>query len=139
MIIDEPEAHLNPKYQKILVKYLVMAMNKGLKIIITTHSDYILDQLNFMIKLNNISNSEDKNRLMEKWGYDDSSLLNMDDINIYSFRQSENYVFIPENLEINELGIQEDDFVKIVNEFYDESDDITEILLGEYNDKKKSS
>ena len=45
LIIDEPEMNLHPEAQVKLLEILTMAVNRGLKIIITTHSPYITDQL----------------------------------------------------------------------------------------------
>ena len=51
LIIEEIENHLHPKNQLILVKYLVKAINKGLNIILTTHSDFIIEKFNNFIRL----------------------------------------------------------------------------------------
>ncbi len=53
LIIEEIENHLHPENQLILVKYLVKALNQGLNIILTTHSDYILEKFNNLIQLGN--------------------------------------------------------------------------------------
>ena len=67
LIIEEPENHIHPKNQLILVKYLVKAINEGLNIIITTHSDYIVEKFNNFIRLGN-ANDE----IFEKLEYDKS-------------------------------------------------------------------
>ena len=46
LIIDEPELSLHPEAQAKLVEIIVEAVNKGLKIILVTHSPYILEALN---------------------------------------------------------------------------------------------
>uniref|UniRef100_UPI00254C3FF6 AAA family ATPase n=1 Tax=Lactococcus garvieae TaxID=1363 RepID=UPI00254C3FF6 len=45
LIIDEPELNLHPESQKSLAKLLSELVNKGLKIIISTHSDYLIREL----------------------------------------------------------------------------------------------
>lgn len=42
IIIDEPELNLTPKNQKLIAEYLYSLNEKGNKIIISTHSDYII-------------------------------------------------------------------------------------------------
>ncbi len=48
LVIDEPEMHLHPEAQVILAIALAMAVNLGLRVLITTHSPYILDTFNFL-------------------------------------------------------------------------------------------
>jgi predicted ATPase len=45
LIIDEPEMNLHPEAQVKLLEILTMAVNRGLKVLITTHSPYITDHL----------------------------------------------------------------------------------------------
>ncbi len=54
LFIDEPEMNLHPENQRKLVDLLVCLSNIGIKIFITTHSDYILRELNNLIMLANI-------------------------------------------------------------------------------------
>lgn len=46
LIIDEPELSLHPDAQAKLVAILIKAVNKGLKIILVTHSPYIIEAVN---------------------------------------------------------------------------------------------
>ncbi|EAJ0334897.1 hypothetical protein BHR28_01115, partial [Campylobacter lari] len=46
LMIDEPELNLHPKNQILLARLLVLLTNAGIKIFITTHSDYIVRELN---------------------------------------------------------------------------------------------
>jgi predicted ATPase len=41
IIIEEPEAHLHPKVQAMLVKHLVELTKLGVKVVLTSHSNYI--------------------------------------------------------------------------------------------------
>ena len=44
-ILEEPEAHLHPSAQKLIAKVLVRLVDAGVYVLITTHSDIILDQI----------------------------------------------------------------------------------------------
>ncbi|MEE3712252.1 AAA family ATPase [Campylobacter devanensis] len=61
LIIDEPELNLHPKNQILLARLLVMLVNIGIKVFISTHSDYILREFSSCICLKNISDENLKN------------------------------------------------------------------------------
>lgn len=46
LIIEEPEAHLHPESQARLAQELVRLTGQGLRVMLTTHSDLILQQIN---------------------------------------------------------------------------------------------
>jgi hypothetical protein len=97
LIIDEPELNLHPDSQRIVARILVKAVNKGFKIILSTHSDYIIKEFNNFIMLNNASKS-DKKALFDNYGYD--TILNPEKVGAYFFSES-----TIEPLEISETGL----------------------------------
>ena len=121
VIIEEPENHIHPKNQLILVKYLVKAINQGLNIIITTHSDYIVEKFNNFIRLGSANNE-----IFDKLGYDESNILDYGDVNIYNFKNVDKYTYVADSVDINETGFDENSFYDVNNELYDESIDIIE-------------
>lgn len=116
LIIEEPEAHLHPKNQRLLVKYFVKAINKGLKILITTHSDYIVAQVDNMINLKNMSENK-----FEDLNYSKEDILNFEDINIYNFKGNSDTSFNADEIQIDSDGFIEDEFSKITNDLYEET------------------
>ncbi|MBE8990563.1 AAA family ATPase [Nostoc sp. LEGE 12450] len=50
LIIDEPEMHLHPSVQVAITEFLTMLVQAGLKVLIITHSPYILDHLSNLMK-----------------------------------------------------------------------------------------
>jgi predicted ATPase len=128
LIIDEPEAHLHPKNQRLYIKYIIRAVNQGLNVLITTHSDYILEQLNNLIKINKIQNEQDKAHVMKSKGYVEEDLLDDDLVNIYHFKEKENNVFEAINLEFGDFGIEESNFQDVVDDLYDETEMIDNLL-----------
>ena len=60
-IIEEPESHLFPNAQKLMTEFISLAKNGGNKILLTTHSPYILGTLNNLLYANKISKEVDPN------------------------------------------------------------------------------
>lgn len=54
LIIEEPEAHLDPHNQAILARYLVRMVRLGLRIVLTTHSPFIVDRISNLIQAGGI-------------------------------------------------------------------------------------
>ena len=82
IIIEEPEAHLHPELQRRMARFIVQLMNSGKTVLITTHSDTIMQHINNMLKLRHHPR---KAELMEKWGYDEADLLEARKVHVYEF------------------------------------------------------
>ena len=54
LIIDEPESHLHPTMQVELTRLLAAAVKAGIRIIITTHSEWILEELANLLLLSEL-------------------------------------------------------------------------------------
>lgn len=67
LMIDEPELNLHPKNQILVARLLVLLVNAGIKVFITTHSDYIVRELSNCIMLNNLS--DEQIQKIKKQGY----------------------------------------------------------------------
>ena len=119
LILEEPENHLHPENQRILVKYLVKSINLGLNIILTTHSDYILEQFNNLIRLGKVN--EDK---LNELGYSNENVLNYEDVKIYNFKKESDYLYVPKEVDVNETGFIDENFSEVTDELYNESVDI---------------
>lgn len=58
LMIDEPELNLHPKNQILLARLFTLLANAGIKIFITTHSDYVVRELNNCIMLNELTSEQ---------------------------------------------------------------------------------
>ena len=81
LMIDEPELNLHPENQRRVARLLARLVNLGIKVFITTHSDYIIKELNTLIMLNH--DKPHLKRIAEVKGYQQSELLNADQIKVY--------------------------------------------------------
>ena len=82
LIIDEPELNLHPDNQRIMARFLARLVNSGIKIIVTTHSDYLIRELNNCIMFNN--EIKNKNELMKKQGFIEHDILKPEQISAYN-------------------------------------------------------
>ena len=44
LIIDEPESHLHPEMQIEFIRFLASVVRSGVRIIMTTHSEWVLEE-----------------------------------------------------------------------------------------------
>lgn len=128
LIIEEPEAHLHPGNQILLVEFLVKLINMGLNLIITTHSDFIIEKINnFVLLERNITNIKD-------YGYDSGDYLKREQVGLYLFKQDkETQTYSTENVEISEMGISENNFGPVIDALYNESHNIKQDIFNREN------
>ena len=58
LIIDEPEAHMHPEMQVEFTRFLASVVRSGVRIIMTTHSEWVLEELANMVQASELSESE---------------------------------------------------------------------------------
>lgn len=83
LIIDEPEAHLHPVNQMEIARLLARCVNAGLRVLITTHSDYIVKELNNLIMLSGDVRGKKAFVSKHKKTYGADDFLNKDDVRAY--------------------------------------------------------
>ena len=81
LIIDEPESHLDTNNQIMMARLLVRCVHAGLKVLITTHSDYLVKELNNLIMLSR--DFDAKEDLLKKLKYDPEDALDPGRIRAY--------------------------------------------------------
>ena len=81
LIIDEPESHLDTANQIQLARLLAQLVKLGSKVLITTHSDYIVKEINNLIMLSN--SFSDKEETSKELGYNDNDFLTPDQVHGY--------------------------------------------------------
>ena len=117
LIIEEPEAHLHPENQRILARAISQMVNAGLHVLVTTHSDYFLQQLSNCIRM------ASKPSVAKKLGYTKKDQLPSESVGAYlfSFRKNRPGAETKELPVSKSEGIPEDAFVQIAESIYDET------------------
>ena len=80
LIIEEPEAHLHPAAQAEFATHLAKVVNAGVRIIVTTHSNWIVDQIANLVKLDELPQEE-----RHQFPGGDAALA-QEDVGVWSFR-----------------------------------------------------
>ena len=121
LMVDEPELNLHPRNQCRIARLFARLANLGIRVFATTHSDYIVKELNTLLML-----SHDKphlRRIAEKEGYQREELLTPDQLRVYVAGRSEtgkgdrtvqDHTLTPATID-HELGIEAGSFDETIN------------------------
>ena len=85
-MVDEPELNLHPANQRRIARLFARLVNLGVKVFITTHSDYIVKELNTLIMLNH--DKPHLKRIAEENGYQQSELIRSDQVKVYMAQEA---------------------------------------------------
>ena len=80
VIIDEPESHLDTANQIQLARLLARMAQSNLKVLITTHSDYIIKEINNLIMLSRL---KQKKKVVKDLGYKKDDFIEPNAIRAY--------------------------------------------------------
>ena len=81
LMVDEPELNLHPDNQRRIARLFARLINLGIHVFATTHSDYIVKELNTLIMLN--QNKPYMQEIAHREGYKSEELLSSDMIRVY--------------------------------------------------------
>ena len=86
-IIDEPELNLHPENQRKVARLFAQLVNIGLKVFITTHSDYIIKELNTLIMLG--EGGKKYLKIAEEEGYSSEEFMRCEQFRVYIAQEKE--------------------------------------------------
>ena len=108
LIIDEPESHLDTGNQILLARLLARFVKAGLKVLITTHSDYLIKEINNLVMLSRPF--RDKDAVVRKLGYKADDFLDPDSVRAYVAEDNSLH-----RCEVDEFGIDMPVFDKTID------------------------
>ena len=132
LMIDEPELNLHPRNQRRIARLFARLMNIGIRVFATTHSDYVVKELNTLIMLN--QDSPHRRRIAEAEGYQREELLDPNRVNVYVAERSQpraegsprGYTLLPASIDPG-IGIEVRSFDETINKM----NEIQEAILWE--------
>lgn len=80
-MIDEPELNLHPSNQRKLARLIARLVNCGIKVFMTTHSDYIVKEINTLLLLK--QQGEGYRKIAAEENYSDAELLDASRVKVY--------------------------------------------------------
>ena len=116
LIIEEPESHMHPAMQVEFIRHLASAVRTGVRIILTTHSEWVLDELANLVRLSDLSNESRKGIVREELA------LSRDEVGVWLFEPKQS----PKGSVVGELPLSE--------EYGGFASDFNEVAMGTYND-----
>ncbi|AUR95183.1 AAA family ATPase [Vibrio cyclitrophicus] len=130
LLIDEPELNLHPDNQRLMARVIARLVNTGVKVLITTHSDYLIREINNSIMLSN--EFDEKEAIMQSHGFKQSDILKPTQVSAYMVGNEGNKAVVSE-MKVGQLGINTQIFDCIINsanqlqsEIYFNLDDVDE-------------
>lgn len=132
LMVDEPELNLHPENQRRIARLFARLVNLGIRVFVTTHSDYIVKELNTLIMLN-----QDKpylKTIAQREGYNCEELLSAGKIRVYVAqkalmnlegrrRRSRHPSLVPASID-PDLGIEVSSFDETINKMNEIQDAI---------------
>jgi predicted ATPase len=116
IILDEPEMNLHPDNQIIVARIIGKMVNKGFKVIVNTHSDYIIKELNNLILLSS------RPKYLKKYNYSEDEVLRPEQVDAILFRYDSKRK--GETLNVTESGFEVDTIDEVINQLNSRSQSI---------------
>ena len=124
IIIDEPELNLHPNNQVYLTRIFAKLINKGFRLLISTHSDYIIREFNNLIMSS--SGNEGVKEVAEKYGYTKEYMLDKNLVSAYLFNyKNDNSRFVTvKQIEVSEEGFDVETIDTTIDELNEKSEEL---------------
>ncbi len=125
IIIDEPEMNLHPDSQIILTRVFAKLLNRGFRLLISTHSDYIIREFNNLIMISNTNDGVDS--LAKEFSYNSTEAIAPEYVGCYYFNYSKSNAkqLIVKEMIVDKFGFE----VPSIDDAIDKQNKISEELF----------
>ena len=121
LIIEEPESHLHPAMQVEFIRQLAAVVNSGIRVMLTTHSEWVLDELTNLVRLSDLPKKQREGIASADYA------LNPDDVGVWLFEPKQR----PKGSVVKEIRFDE--------EFGGFRSGFDQVAMSTYNDYAKIS
>lgn len=126
VIFEEPEAHLHLSAQREMAKLIVKMINQGCYMLITTHSDTFLQQLNNLIMLNKLS--ENNPDILQEFNIEPDETIAGEKVAVYDFQYQDDDKTIAKPLELGDYGFIAPSVNDEINNLISQTDTIIDMI-----------
>ena len=125
LIIDEPESHLHPGIQVEVIRLLADVVHSGVRVIITTHSEWVLEELSNLVLASRLP--EEKRREL---GHG-SQTLSPEEVGVWLFRTGEaSRGSAVSEIKLEESSLYSSSFDEVAADTYNDWATIADLLEG---------
>ena len=123
LILEEPEAHLHPAAQALIAKTIAKVVQAGVRVVITTHSDWFLKEIGNLILEGELESMSD---LPHEDNHPKQDALHVAQVGAWLFRQdSEIGGSIIEEIKFDKCdGIEPTEYERVAEDLYNRSVDL---------------
>ena len=114
--------NLHPEAQRDMARLLVQLVKAGVKVVITTHSDYIIRELNNLMMISSLKPTKAR-KILQRLGYYQDEVLMFQQVKAYMCDQHKIHA-----IEKNTYGLNISSFDGFINRSNEISDSIVEML-----------
>ena len=126
LVIEEPEAHLHLANQEAMARYIVRMVRAGLRVLVTTHSSAIVDEISTYMSASRASREE-----RTEAGLDHGDWVTPDEVAPYAFEGSfESGYSIREIRKDPETGIPHEDYVDVLESMFNRSAKLEHVVAA---------
>ena len=123
LTIDEPEAHLHPTMQVRVASFLAALVNKGMRVVLTTHSDFFVSQFNNMMRLNELA---ERSAAAKSFSF---PVLDRSRVRALRFSRENGWCVARESVPDSIDGVDESTFTEVMRSQYDDTAKLVNQLL----------
>ena len=118
IVIEEPEAHLHPAAQTQVASALARMVRAGLRVMVTTHSDWLLQEFGNLMREGELRERADKRESEESL----PSFLRPSDVGVWLFRSETEAGSAIEEIPFDRIeGVAPPDYEDVAEELYNRS------------------
>lgn len=118
LVIDEPELNLHPDNQRKMASLLARLVNAGVKVLLTTHSDYLVREINNRIMLSGAVTG--KTEIMKEAKLIKQDILNPAQVKAFNFKTDHSVA----KVSVDQYGMNTEIFDNLIAETNTLSDEI---------------